>query len=225
MHNCAFMHNCYSNCEYMHGYCSMCICYFINFRSHLFFSLFSLHNQWTQFSSPHLLFSQMHTNKHTHTHTQTNPHGQTNKETDRSSWVLIDAWSELVGPNWCLTRAHRSWSLLDWSFVLISTCGTIRARGSFAWTELVGPDQCLTRARGSWSMLVERSELVGLLLERSLTEMGLAWSELGRSDREGELICVGIEMGLAGDCCWRWVEIEQQIGKWGEKERRHASKW
>ena len=150
MHNCAFMHNCYSNCAYMHGYCSMCIYYFINFRSHLFFSLFSLHNQWTQFSSPHLLFSQMHTNKHTHTHTQTNPHGQTNKETDRSSWVLIDAWSELMGPDWCLTRAHRSWSLLDWSFVLIGACGTIRARGSFAWTELDRDGSCLIGAREIW---------------------------------------------------------------------------
>ena len=39
-----------------------------------FFSLFSVHNQRTQFSSPHLLFPQMHTNKHTHTHTQTNSH-------------------------------------------------------------------------------------------------------------------------------------------------------
>ena len=37
------------------------------------------------------------------------------------------------------------------------------------------------------------------------------------------MICVGIEigreMGLAGDRCWRWVEREQQIRKWGEKER------
>ena len=41
MHNCAFMHNCYSNRAYMHGYCSMCICYYINFRLHLIFSLFS----------------------------------------------------------------------------------------------------------------------------------------------------------------------------------------
>ena len=32
--NCAFMHNCYSSRAYMHGYCSMCISYFI-----LFFSL------------------------------------------------------------------------------------------------------------------------------------------------------------------------------------------
>ena len=39
--NCAFMHNCYSNRAYMHGYCSICISYFsIFFLSHpLFFSL------------------------------------------------------------------------------------------------------------------------------------------------------------------------------------------
>ena len=40
------------------------------------------------------------------------------------------------------------------------------------------------------------------------------------------MICVGIdmgrEMGLVGDRCWRWVEREQQIRKWGEKERGHA---
>ena len=40
------------------------------------------------------------------------------------------------------------------------------------------------------------------------------------------MICVGIEMGremgLARDRCWRWVDREQQIRKWGEKERRHA---
>ena len=64
-------------------------------------------------------------------------------------------------------------------------------------------------------MLVERSELVGLLLERSLTEMGLARSELGRSDREGELIYVGIEMGremgLARDRCLfgDWILFEE----------------
>ena len=172
----------------MHGYCSMCIYYYINFRSHLFFSLFSMHNQRTQFSSPHFLFSQMHTNKHTHTHTQTNPHGQTNRETNRSSWVLIevcgswlvvdrsswvltDAWSELMGLNRCLTGACGSWSLLDWSsswsvllewselvgllleqssWVLIGACGTIRARGSFAWTELDQDGSCLIGAREIW---------------------------------------------------------------------------
>ena len=175
MHNCAFMHNCYSNRVYMQGYCSMCICYYINFCSHLIFSLFSMHNQRTQFSSPHFLFPQMHTNKHTHTHTQTN------QQRDRS---------ELVGFDRCLIGARGSWPVLDRSsWVLIG-----------AWLELVGPDRCLIGARGSWllldwssswSVLVERSELVCLLLERSLTEKGLAWSKLGRSDREGELICVG----------------------------------
>ena len=190
VHNCAFMHNCYNNRAYMQGYCSMCICYYINFCSHLIFSLFSMHNQRTQFSSPYFLFPQMHTNKHTHTHTQTNPHKQTNRETDRSSWVLIGAWSEHMGLDQCLIGARGSWPMLDRSsWVLIG-----------AWLELVGPDRCLTGARGSWSLLdrslswsvlVERSKLVCLLLERSLTEKGLAWSKLGRSDREGELICVG----------------------------------
>ena len=37
------------------------------------------------------------------------------------------------------------------------------------------------------------------------------------------MICVGIEMGremgFAGNRCWGWVEREQQIRKWGEKER------
>ena len=37
------------------------------------------------------------------------------------------------------------------------------------------------------------------------------------------MICVGIkmgrEMGLTEDRYWRWVEREQQIRKWGEKER------
>ena len=177
------MHNCYSNHAYMHGYYSMCICYFINFRSHLFFSLFSVHNQRTQFSSPHLLFPQMHTNKHTHTHTQTHPHTnkptRTNQQRDRS---------ELLGLDRCLIKARGSWSVLDWS--------------------------------SSWLVLVEQSELVDLLLERSLTEMGLAWSELRRSEREGDLICVGIEMGremgLAGDHCLfgDWVLFKEWSYLW-----------
>ena len=29
-------------------------------------------------------------------------------------------------------------------------------------------------------------------------------------------------MGLVGDHCYRWVEREQQIRKWGDKERRRA---
>ena len=161
----------------MQDYCSMCICYYINFRSHLFFSLLSMHNQRTQFSSPHFLFPQMHTNKHTHTHTQTNPHGQTNRETDRGSWVLIGAWSEHVGLDRCLIGARGSWPMLDRSSWVLTD----------AWLELVGPDRCLTGARGSWSLLdwssswsvlMERSELVCLLLERSLTEKGLAWGRV-----------------------------------------------
>ena len=59
----------YSNCGYLHGYCSMCIYYFINFRSHQFFSLFSMHNDLNSSSS----FPQMHAN----TFTQTNQHKNT----------------------------------------------------------------------------------------------------------------------------------------------------
>ena len=168
----------------------MCICYFINFRSHLFFSLFSVHNQRTQFSSPHLLFPQMHTNKHTHTHRQTHPHRDTQTHSHTNKPTRTNQQrdrSKLVGLDRCLIRARGSRSVLDRSS-WVSTG---------AWSELVGLDRCLTRARGSWSVLdwssswlvlVEWSELVGLLLERSLAKMGLAWSELGRSDWEGELM-------------------------------------
>ena len=153
------MYNCYSNRAYMHGYCSMCICYYINFRSHLFFSLFSVHNQRTQFSSPHLLFPQMHTNKHTHTHTPTHKQTHTDKPTERQIGAC-GFWSEHVGLDRWLIGAHGSWPMLDRSlWVLIG-----------AWLELVGPDLCLTEAWSlldwslSWSVLVEQSELVGLLL-------------------------------------------------------------
>ena len=83
----------YSNRVYLHDYCSMCIYYFINFRSHQFFSLFSVHNNLSSSSC----FPQMHTNKSTqkHTHTQTNPHRQTNKEiwvaSEERIWVT-GAW-------------------------------------------------------------------------------------------------------------------------------------
>ena len=75
----------------------MCIYYFINFRSHQFFSLFSFHNDLSSSS----YFPQMHintpTHKHIHTdkstqkhtHSQTNPHRQTNKEIDRCLWSLV----------------------------------------------------------------------------------------------------------------------------------------
>ena len=100
--------------------------------SHIFFSLFSMHNELSDFSSPHLLFPQMHTNTqthphrqinteiHKHTHTQTNPHTnkptQTNQQRDRSVldwndqclWVFFDRclWVLL---DWCLTE--REWRL------------------------------------------------------------------------------------------------------------------
>ena len=154
MHNCAFMHNCYSNRAYMHDYCSMCICYFINFRLHLFFSLFSVHNELSNFSSPHFLVPHMHTNTHTRKHIHTDKltqrytnaptHTQINKETD-----------------WCL----------------IGACGTIGARGYFSWTELDREGSCLIGAREIWPR--GRVDLWSEL--RSLTEKGLAWGRVDRS--------------------------------------------
>ena len=105
----------------LHGHCSMCIQFFINFRSHQFFSLLSVHNDLNSSSS----FSQMHTNTssqknqhrdilakkkkgiHKHTHTQTNPNGKTKKRqigaypNNRSSWVSLDQSSWVwVLPDW-----------------------------------------------------------------------------------------------------------------------------
>ena len=80
-------------------------------RSHLFFSLFSMHNKLlNNFSSPHLHFPQMltntptQTNQHrdTQTHPQINKHTQLNQKRDRS----------------VLDRNDRC---------LISACGTIAA--------------------------------------------------------------------------------------------------
>ena len=61
----------------------MCIYYFINFRSHQFFSLFSVHNNLSSSSC----FSQMHTNTSTqinqHRNTPTHKQTHTNKPTER----------------------------------------------------------------------------------------------------------------------------------------------
>ena len=97
----------------LHGHCSMCIQFFINFRSHQFLSLSS---PCTTTSTTHLLFlkcTQTHPYRkinteiyllkkkkkkkiHKHTHTQTNPNEKTKNRqigayrNDRSSWVSLD---------------------------------------------------------------------------------------------------------------------------------------
>ena len=104
-------------------------------RSHIFFSLFFVHNELSNFSFPRLLFPQMHTNTHTHTNTstQTNQHRdtqthshtnkptRTNQQRDRSVldqndqclWVLLDR-SSCVLLDQCLTEFDQSsWVLLD----------------------------------------------------------------------------------------------------------------
>ena len=89
-------------------------------RLHLFFSLFSVHNKLSNFSSPHLLFPQMHTNtsthkhihidkstqrytcskKHTHTHTHT--HRYTNTPTHKQTHTNKQQRDRLVLDR-CLT--------------------------------------------------------------------------------------------------------------------------
>ena len=72
-------------------------------RLHLFFSLFSVHNKLSNFSSPHLLFPQMHTAtstqinqyRDTQTHPHTNKPTRTNQQRDRS---VLD-WNDR-----CLTK-------------------------------------------------------------------------------------------------------------------------
>ena len=76
---------------------------------------------------------------------------------DRSLWVPIGAWLELV---------------------LIGAWGTIGARGSSAWTELHREGSCLIGAREIWprgGVDLCWSEL------GSLTEKGLAWGRVDRS--------------------------------------------
>ena len=106
--------------------------------SHIFFSLFSMHNELSDFSSPHLFFPQMHTNTqthphrqinieiHKHTHTQTNPHRQTNREIDRCLTGTISACgSFLIGAcESCLIgawpRGSGDWVLFEeWVWVLL----------------------------------------------------------------------------------------------------------
>ena len=147
MHNCAF------------------VILLISVRT--FFSLSSLCTT-NELSLPLLIFFFL---RCTQRNTPTPTHKQTH--TDKPTKRQIGArgfWSVLDRSTWVLIGARGSWSILDRSlWILIG-----------AWLELVGPDLCLTEAwslldwSSSWSVLMERSELVGLLLERSLTEKGLA---------------------------------------------------
>ena len=139
-------------------------------RSHIFFSLFFVHNELSNFSFPHLLFPQMHTNTHTHKHIHTHKSTQrytntlTHKQThmDKPIKRQIGAWSEqsvLVGLAWS-ELVRLAWSMLDW-----------------VWSELVGL---------AWSVLDKVwSELVGV-----------AWSKLGKSDRNGSYLIGAREIWL-----------------------------
>ena len=134
----------YSNRVYLHSYCSMCIYYFINFRSHQFFSLFSVHNDLNSSSS----FSQMHTNtssqknqhrdilakkkKKTQTKKHTNPTGKTKKRqigayrNDRSSWVSLgrSSWVPLGRSSWVwvLIGARSYGSVQLWIGAAVDRC-------------------------------------------------------------------------------------------------------
>ena len=160
-------------------------------RSLLFFSLFSVLNKLSNFSSPHLLlFPQIHTQTHPHRQinteihllkkkkkkkhrdTQTHPHTNkpkrtNNKETDRCLSELMGlAWSELVG------MGH-------------------------AWSEL-------GRSR-IWLVLVDRSLWVWVLPDWSYGSVLMTKMVWIRPNRRVDL-CLGIEMG---------IEREQQIRKNG----------
>ena len=188
------MHNCYSNRAYMHGYCSMCICYYINFRSHLFFSLLSAQPTNSVLLLIFLFLRCTQTNTPTPTHKQTHTDKPIERQIgargfwsmlDRSMWVLTGGWSELVGLDRCLIGACGSWSVLDWGLivawlelVLIGAWGMIGARGSFAWTELHREGSCLIGAREIWPR--GRVDLCWSELG-SLTEKGLAWGRVDRS--------------------------------------------
>ena len=170
VHNCVFMHNCYSNRAYMHGYCSMCIYYFINFRSHLFFlSLLCAQPTNSVFLSSSSFSSDAHKQTHPHPHPHTNTSTQTNQHRDTQTHPHTNKLtrtnqqrdrSELVGLDQCLIGARGSWPVIDWSswvlisawleLVLIGAYGTIGARGSFAWTELDRYGSYLIGAREIW---------------------------------------------------------------------------
>ena len=91
----------------MHGYYSMCIYYFINFRSHQFFSLFSVHNDLSLLIFFFLRCTQTH--PYTNKSTQTNQHRNTptHKQThiDKPTERQIDACGA-----WFVDRPVKTWS-------------------------------------------------------------------------------------------------------------------
>ena len=159
-----------------------------------FFSLFSVLNKHSNFSSPHLLlFPQMHTNTNTPTHkhihtknsTQRYTCSKKKKKKDRSSELVGLAWSELVGMD-------LAWSELGRSVLVDRSCGSVqlwigvvdRSCGSVLVTEAVerscGSEFLTERERDGW---------IGAS-DRSLWPRGreLGWSVLliGVCDQEGE---------------------------------------
>ena len=99
-------------------------------RSLPFFSLFSVLNKHSNFSSPHLLlFPQMHTNTNTNTPTHKHIHTKNStqrytcskkkKKKDRSSELVGLAWSELVGMD-------LAWSELGRSVLVDRNCGSVQ---------------------------------------------------------------------------------------------------
>ena len=122
-------------------------------HSHLFFSLFSVHNELSDFSSPHLLFPQIHTNTPTHKHihtdkstqryTNTPTHKQTH--TDKPTERQIGAWLERSMLDRCLIGTIGAWSMLvgqrEWVLMLAAEIGAWLERFSTCASVIVG--QCL----------------------------------------------------------------------------------
>ena len=129
----------YSNRVNIHGYCSSSIYYFINCTfAPFFFSLFSVLNKLSNFSSPHLLlFPQMHTNTPTHKQTHTDKQQRDRSVLDwnnQSSWVLLDRSSWVwVLPTQSLIGAGEISNLID-------ACGSNlgRSRSDLIWSNLIG---------------------------------------------------------------------------------------
>ena len=168
-----------------------------------FFSLFSVLNKHSNFSSPHLLlFPQMHTNTntltHKHIHTKNSTQRYTcskkkKKKKDRSSELVGLAWSELVGMD-------LAWSELGRSVLVDRSCGSVqlwigavmdRSCGSELWIGASDREGERWVDRCFWSELVTERERAGLIgaSDRSLWLRGIKMDMDYREreiDREGE---------------------------------------